>query len=185
MSSTRAVEPLPGYLGSEANGVLRPVSRRRRCVPGAARLARKAAAERREPHASSPETSTALGFGFRCGFLGLLHMEIIRERLEREFNLAIIATAPSVAYIAHLTDGRSESVSNPSELPPAQNIDHIDEPMLTITIITPAEYTGTIIDLCQSRRGQQEKMAYLSRRTPRAHLPRSPSPRSSLTSSTS
>jgi GTP-binding protein LepA len=109
-----------------------------------------------------PETSAALGFGFRCGFLGLLHMEIVRERLEREFNLSLIATSPSVAYVAHLTDKSMVVIDNPSELPPPQNIDHIDEPLLRITIITPAEYTGTILDLCQSRRGVQERMQYLS-----------------------
>ena len=109
-----------------------------------------------------PETSAALGFGFRCGFLGLLHMEIVRERLEREFNLSLIATSPSVAYVAHLTDRSSVIVDNPSALPPPQNIDHIDEPLLRVTIITPAEYTGTILDLCQSRRGIQERMQYLS-----------------------
>ncbi len=110
----------------------------------------------------SPETSAALGFGFRCGFLGLLHMEIVRERLEREFNLSLIATSPSVAYSAHLTDGSTVVVDNPSDLPPPQNIDHIDEPLLRVTVITPAEYTGTILDLCQTRRGIQERMQYLS-----------------------
>ncbi len=110
----------------------------------------------------APETSVALGFGFRCGFLGLLHMEIVRERLEREFGLSLIATAPSVEYVAHLTDGTTRHVDNPSELPPAQNIDHVDEPMLRVTIVTPSEYTGTIIDLCQTRRGRQERLQYLS-----------------------
>jgi GTP-binding protein LepA len=109
-----------------------------------------------------PETSAALGFGFRCGFLGLLHMEIARERLEREFDLSLIATAPSVAYIAHLTNGQSLEVDNPSVMPPAQNIESIAEPMLRLTIITPAEYTGTVMDLCQSRRGTLGKMQYLS-----------------------
>jgi GTP-binding protein LepA len=109
-----------------------------------------------------PETSTALGFGFRCGFLGLLHMEIVRERLEREFDLSLIATAPSVGYLAHLTNGDEVVIDNPSEMPPPQNIASIEEPMLRVTIITPAEYTGTILDLCQSRRGRQERMQYLS-----------------------
>ena len=89
-----------------------------------------------------PESSHALGIGFRCGFLGLLHMEIVRERLEREFDLSLIATAPSVAYRAFLTDGSEIDVDNPTELPDASRIDHIDEPMLTATIITPSEYTG-------------------------------------------
>ncbi|MCU1488897.1 MAG: GTP-binding protein LepA, partial [Acidimicrobiaceae bacterium] len=110
----------------------------------------------------APDTSAALGFGFRCGFLGLLHMEIVRERLEREFNLSLIATAPSVEYVAHLTNGTTELVDNPSALPSPQEIDHIDEPLLHVTIVTPSEYVGTIIDLCQQRRGRQEKMQYLS-----------------------
>jgi GTP-binding protein LepA len=109
-----------------------------------------------------PETSAALGFGFRCGFLGLLHMDIVRERLEREFGLSLIATAPSVEYIAHLTNGEALPVDNPSEMPEPQYIDHIDEPVLKLTIITPAEYTGTIMDLCQTRRGRLSEMQYLS-----------------------
>ncbi|MDE3009097.1 MAG: translation elongation factor 4 [Acidobacteriota bacterium] len=109
-----------------------------------------------------PETSHALGFGFRCGFLGLLHMEIVRERLEREFNLDIIATAPSVVYRAYLTDGSVVQVDNPTELPEASRIDHIDEPMLDISILTPAEYLGAVMDLCQSRRAEMSKMEYLS-----------------------
>jgi len=109
-----------------------------------------------------PETSGALGFGFRCGFLGLLHMEIVRERLEREFNLSLIATAPSVEYLVHTTRGTVQAVDNPSELPNASEIDHIDEPFLKSTILTPAGYAGTIIELCQGRRGEMEKMEYLS-----------------------
>ncbi|HEX7166498.1 MAG TPA: translation elongation factor 4 [Acidimicrobiales bacterium] len=109
-----------------------------------------------------PETSGALGFGFRCGFLGLLHMEIVRERLEREFDLSLIATAPSVEYRVHTTDGRVVEVDNPSAMPPPQNIDFIEEPWFTVTILTPAEYTGTVMDLCQTRRGDMEKMDYLS-----------------------
>ncbi len=109
-----------------------------------------------------PETSAALGFGFRCGFLGLLHMEIVRERLEREFGLSLIATAPSVEYIAHLTNGGVLPVDNPSAMPEPQFIDHIEEPLLKLTILGPAEYTGTIMDLCQTRRGRMQKMEYLS-----------------------
>jgi GTP-binding protein LepA len=109
-----------------------------------------------------PETSGALGFGFRCGFLGLLHMEIIRERLVREFNLDLIATSPSVAYLVHKTDGSVVEVHNPADLPPVVEIDHIDEPMLTCTILTPKDYTGTIMDLCQTRRGEMRKLEYLS-----------------------
>ena len=109
-----------------------------------------------------PESSRALGFGFRCGFLGLLHMEIVRERLEREFDLSLIATAPSVAYQAYLNDGTRVDVDNPSELPEPTHLDHVDEPMLRATILTPAEYTGTVMDLCQGRRAEMVKMEYLS-----------------------
>jgi GTP-binding protein LepA len=109
-----------------------------------------------------PESSRALGFGFRCGFLGLLHMEIVRERLEREFGLSLIATAPSVAYRAFLTDGREVDVDNPTELPEASRIDHVDEPMLTATVLTPVEYTGTVMELCQAKRGEMTRMEYLS-----------------------
>jgi GTP-binding protein LepA len=109
-----------------------------------------------------PESSKALGFGFRCGFLGLLHMEIVRERLEREFDLAIIATAPSVVYRAFLSDGTEMLVDNPTELPDLSRLDHIDEPMLAISILTPAEFLGSVMDLCQSRRGEMVKMDYLS-----------------------
>jgi GTP-binding protein LepA len=109
-----------------------------------------------------PESSGALGFGFRCGFLGLLHMEIVRERLEREFDLALIATAPSVAYLAHLTDGAVVEVDNPSAMPSANVVEHIEEPFLTTTVLLPTEYTGTVMDLCQTRRGEMVKMEYLS-----------------------
>ncbi len=109
-----------------------------------------------------PESSRALGFGFRCGFLGLLHMEIVRERLEREFNLSLIATAPSVAYRAFLVNGTEVDVDNPSELPEPTHLDHVDEPMLRATILTPAEYTGTVMDLCQGHRAEMVKMEYLS-----------------------
>jgi GTP-binding protein LepA len=108
-----------------------------------------------------PETSGALGFGFRCGFLGLLHMEIVRERLEREFNLSLIATAPSVEYRAHLTDGSVVEVHNPSEMPPPQRLESIEEPYLQATILSPTEYTGTLMDLCQTRRGEMIRMEYL------------------------
>ena len=110
----------------------------------------------------APESSGALGFGFRCGFLGLLHMEIIRERLEREFNLSLIATAPSVQYIIHKTNGSTLTIDNPSELPPADEVDHIEEPFLRATILTPTDYTGTLMELCQGRRGEMVKLEYLS-----------------------
>jgi GTP-binding protein LepA len=109
-----------------------------------------------------PETSGALGFGFRCGFLGLLHMEIIRERLEREYDLSLVATAPNVEYHALLVDGREEVVDNPSSMPPANQIDHIEEPFVTVTVLTPTEFVGAVMELCQQRRAEQTRMEYLS-----------------------
>ncbi|MCQ3807250.1 MAG: translation elongation factor 4 [Acidimicrobiaceae bacterium] len=109
-----------------------------------------------------PETSGALGFGFRCGFLGLLHMEIVRERLEREFSLSLISTAPSVEYRVTRSDNSSVVVSNPSDLPPAGEISSIAEPYLKVSVLTPSHYTGTVMDLCQGRRGEMVKMEYLS-----------------------
>jgi GTP-binding protein LepA len=109
-----------------------------------------------------PETSGALGFGFRCGFLGLLHMEIVRERLEREFGLALIATAPSVEYRVLRTDGTTEVIDNPADMPAAQEIAAIEEPFLRATILTPTTYTGTVMELCQARRGEMQKLEYLS-----------------------
>jgi GTP-binding protein LepA len=109
-----------------------------------------------------PETSGALGFGFRCGFLGLLHMEIIRERLEREYDLSLVATAPNVEYVAHLTNGAEEIVDNPSSMPDTQTIERIEEPYVRVTILTPTDYVGTLMELSQSRRGEMEKMEYLS-----------------------
>ncbi|MCB1016297.1 MAG: translation elongation factor 4 [Acidimicrobiales bacterium] len=109
-----------------------------------------------------PETSGALGFGFRCGFLGLLHMEIVRERLEREFDLNLIATAPSVEYRLVTTGGHELVIDNPSDMPQAGEIERIDEPYLTATILTPTDYTGALMELCQARRGDMVKMEYLS-----------------------
>ncbi len=109
-----------------------------------------------------PETSTALGFGFRCGFLGLLHMEIVRERLEREFDLNLIATSPSVKYRITLNDDSELVVDNPSDLPPSGDWKKIEEPYLKASMITPSDYTGTLMELCQSRRGQLDRMDYLS-----------------------
>jgi GTP-binding protein LepA len=109
-----------------------------------------------------PESSHALGFGFRCGFLGLLHMEIVRERLEREFAMSLIATAPSVAYRAHLTDGSVIEIDNPTDLPDASRLDHVDEPMLDATLLVPTEYLGAVMELCQQRRGEMKKMEYLT-----------------------
>ncbi len=109
-----------------------------------------------------PETSGALGFGFRCGFLGLLHMEIVRERLEREYDLNLIATAPSVEYRVVREDGHEQVIDNPADLPDPASIERILEPYLRTTIITPSSYTGALMDLCQSRRGEMDKMEYLS-----------------------
>lgn len=109
-----------------------------------------------------PETSVALGFGFRVGFLGLLHMEVVKERLEREFGLNLIATAPTVVYEVYLTDGSMVAVQNPSELPEVQKIESIKEPYVRASIITPSEYLGNIITLLSNRRGIQEKMDYLT-----------------------
>jgi GTP-binding protein LepA len=109
-----------------------------------------------------PESSGALGFGFRCGFLGLLHMEIVKERLEREFGLALIATAPSVEYQLTRTDGSHELIDNPADLPESQKIETIEEPYFKLSIITPTEYTGPLMELCQSRRGEMKRMEYLS-----------------------
>ena len=108
-----------------------------------------------------PETSQALGFGFRCGFLGLLHMDVIEERLEREYNLNLIATSPSVIYKVYRTDGTVEDVDNPAALPPAQNIDHIEEPYVRAEIMVPKEYVGAIMDLCQKKRGEYIDMQVL------------------------
>ena len=109
-----------------------------------------------------PETSTALGFGFRCGFLGLLHMEIVRERLEREFDLELITTAPNVAYRVTLADGGTITVSNPSDLPDAGRIERIEEPFVDAMILCPSEHVGAVMELYQSRRGTLLGMEYLS-----------------------
>jgi GTP-binding protein LepA len=109
-----------------------------------------------------PETSAALGFGFRCGFLGLLHMEIARERLEREFGLDLILTAPSVDYLVHRTNGVSEHISNPSAMPPPHEIASIEEPAVNATIMVPQEYVGAVMTLCQERRGTYKKTEYPS-----------------------
>ncbi|MBL8595941.1 MAG: elongation factor 4 [Devosia sp.] len=110
------------------------------------------------------ETSAALGFGFRCGFLGLLHLEIIQERLAREFDLDLIATAPSVVYEIHMTNGEMMLLHNPADLPDVVKIDHISEPWIKATILTPDEYLGSILKLCQDRRGIQRNMTYVGNR---------------------
>ena len=108
-----------------------------------------------------PETSAALGFGFRCGFLGLLHLEIIEERLDREFDLGLITTAPSVIYKVHKTDGEIIELYNPEDLPKSQEVSYIEEPYVTANILTPKEYVGNIMELCQKRRGIYIDMKYL------------------------
>ncbi len=108
-----------------------------------------------------PETSQALGFGFRCGFLGLLHMEIIQERIEREFKIDLITTAPSVIYDVHLTDGETIRVDNPSNMPDPQKIDHIEEPYVKAAIMVPNDYVGAVMELCQKKRGNFIDMQYL------------------------
>ncbi|MBW7460798.1 elongation factor 4, partial [Paenibacillus sepulcri] len=107
------------------------------------------------------ESSTALGFGFRCGFLGLLHMEIIQERIEREFNIPLITTAPSVVYRVTLTDGSVIEIDNPSNLPEIGKIDFVEEPYVKAAIIVPNDYVGAIMELCQNKRGEFINMEYL------------------------
>jgi GTP-binding protein LepA len=110
------------------------------------------------------ETSAALGFGFRCGFLGLLHLEIIQERLEREFNLNLIATAPSVIYKMKLTNGDDIEIHNPVDMPEVTRIEEIQEPWIEATILTPDEYLGSVLKLCQDRRGVQKELTYVGAR---------------------
>ncbi len=111
-----------------------------------------------------PETSAALGFGFRCGFLGLLHLEIIQERLEREFNLDLITTAPSVVYHIHLTNGAMTALHNPVDMPDPVRIDHIEEPWIKATIMVPDAYLGSVLSLCEERRGVQKDLTYAGSR---------------------
>ena len=108
-----------------------------------------------------PETSQALGFGFRCGFLGLLHMDVIQERLEREFGMDLITTAPSVTYDVELTDGSHISVTNPAEMPEAPKIRQINEPFVKAEVMVPNEYVGAVMELCQRKRGNFKTMEYL------------------------
>lgn len=108
-----------------------------------------------------PETSVALGFGFRCGFLGLLHMDVIQERLEREYHLSLITTAPSVIYQVYKTNGELISIDNPSKLPPVTEIDHIEEPFVKATVIVPNDFVGAVMELSQEKRGEFKDMKYL------------------------
>jgi GTP-binding protein LepA len=119
-----------------------------------------------------PESSAALGFGFRCGFLGLLHLEIIQERLAREFDLELIATAPSVIYRVHMTDGTVKELHNPADMPDPVKIDHIEEPWIRATVLVPDEYLGAILKLCEERRGRQIQLTYAGSRAMLVyHLP--------------
>ena len=110
------------------------------------------------------ETSAALGFGFRCGFLGLLHLEIVRERLEREFDIGLIATAPSVIYQVHLTDGTMQELHNPADMPDVQKIEKIEEPWIEATVLVPDEHLGAVLKLCEDRRGRQKTLTYAGSR---------------------
>ena len=110
------------------------------------------------------ETSAALGFGFRCGFLGLLHLEIIRERIEREFDIDLITTAPSVVYQLHMTDGEMVELHNPADMPDVVKIDHIDEPWIRASILVPDDYLGAVLKLCEDRRGRQVNLSYAGSR---------------------
>ena len=110
------------------------------------------------------ETSAALGFGFRCGFLGLLHLEIIRERIEREFDIDLITTAPSVIYQLHMTDGTMVELHNPADMPDVMKVDHIDEPWINASILVPDDYLGAVLKLCEDRRGRQRNLSYAGAR---------------------
>lgn len=159
-TSNPALEPLPGYKDVKPvvfSGVF--------CIDGSKYNELKEALEKLKLSDASltfeQETSQALGFGFRCGFLGLLHMEIIQERLEREFNLDLITTAPTVNYIVHTTNGGQLEVSNPADLPPPQSIDYMEEPYVCAHIFTPPNYVGGLMELCQQRRGEHVDLQYI------------------------
>ena len=155
-----AAEPLPGY---------KPVLPMVYCgiypADGADYETLKDALERLRLNDASlsyePETSVALGYGFRCGFLGLLHMEIIQQRLEREFDLDLVTTAPSVVYNVIKTDGTKMSIDNPTNLPPMTEIDYMEEPFVDAQVITPADYVGAVMDICQDKRGTFRDMKYI------------------------
>ena len=110
------------------------------------------------------ETSAALGFGFRCGFLGLLHLEVIRDRIEREYGIDLITTAPSVIYHVYQRDGEMIELHNPADMPDMSLVDHIEEPRIKATILVPDEYLGDVLKLCQDRRGIQEDLTYAGSR---------------------
>ena len=157
-----APEALPGYKEAKPvvfSGIF--------CVDGADYNALKDALEKLKLNDAAlefePEVSQALGFGFRCGFLGLLHMEIIQERLEREFDLDLITTAPSVCYKVHKTSGEQVLVSNPADLPKPQDIEYMEEPMTRVNIFTPPEYVGNLMELAQEKRGVHKELQYIDK----------------------
>ena len=160
LTKNPAAQPLPGY---------KPVQPMVYCgiypADGADYESLKDALERLRLNDASlsfePETSAALGYGFRCGFLGLLHMEIITERLEREFDLNLVTTAPSVVYLVNKTDGEQISIDNPSNLPPVSEISSMEEPFVSAQVIAPQDYVGAIMELCQSKRGTFIDMKYI------------------------
>ena len=160
---------IAGHRGSarlqalDPRGVVRPVSDRRRRFRETARQPGKLRLNDASFH-YEPETSAALGFGFRCGFLGLLHLEIIQERLTREFDLELIATAPSVVYHIYKTNGEMQELHNPVDMPDGSVIDHIEEPWIKATIMVPDEYLGSVLQLCTERRGQQVDLTYVGNR---------------------
>jgi GTP-binding protein LepA len=116
------------------------------------------------------ETSAALGFGFRCGFLGLLHLEIVRERIDREFSIDLIATAPSVVYRVHANDGSMKELHNPADMPDPVYVDYIEEPWIKATILVPDEHLGAVLKLCQDRRGEQLELTYAGSRAMMVYL---------------
>ena len=160
LASSPAAEPLPGY---------KPVLPMVYCgiypADGADYESLRDALEKLRLNDAAlsyePETSVALGYGFRCGFLGLLHMEIIQQRLEREFDLDLVTTAPSVVYKVIKTDGETVMIDNPTNLPPVQEIDWMEEPMVDAQVITPQDYVGAIMELCQDKRGTFRDMKYI------------------------
>lgn len=159
-AASPAIEPLPGY-----RGVTPMVYCGLYPVDSADYDSLKDALEKLQLNDAAlvfePETSVALGFGYRCGFLGLLHMDVVQERLEREYHLQLITTAPSVIYHVYQTDGVMITVDNPAKLPPPQKIDHLEEPYVKATIIVPNEYVGAVMQVSQDKRGEYKSMDYL------------------------
>ena len=153
----------------EADGLLRHIHRGRQQVPPTCARPSKSSSSTTPPLAFEPESSVALGFGFRCGFLGMLHMEVTQERLEREFDLDLVTTLPSVIYEVTKTDGTLVRVDNPHNYPDPASIAEAKEPYVNATIITPQEFVGNIMPLCQDRRGEYKNMQYLDTRLVELH----------------